>query len=56
MVTYEPCALCGLDITGAPVVAEIGGEEKHFCCQGCARVYQAAYENDMLNQVVGKPQ
>lgn len=55
MVTYEACDLCGLDITGAPVVKNIGGEEHHFCCQGCARVYQAAFENGMLDQVVTKP-
>ena len=55
MVAYEACDLCGLDITGAPVVKTIGGEEHHFCCQGCARVYQAAYENGILDQVVTKP-
>ncbi len=49
------CDLCGLDIDGPPVVEVIGGEEKHFCCQGCARVYRVAYENGMLDQVLPKP-
>ncbi|MCB2178282.1 heavy metal translocating P-type ATPase [bacterium] len=53
MVKHEACDLCGLDITSAPVVKVFDGEEKHFCCQGCARVYQAAYENEMLDQVLG---
>lgn len=30
------------------------GEGKHFCCQGCARVYQVAYENNMLDQVLAR--
>lgn len=53
MVSHESCDLCGLDITAAPVVQTFDGEEKHFCCQGCARVYQAAHENGMLDQVLG---
>ncbi|MFL7869395.1 MAG: heavy metal translocating P-type ATPase metal-binding domain-containing protein [Anaerolineales bacterium] len=55
MVSYQPCDLCGLDITAAPVVQEFDGQEKHFCCQGCARVYQAAHENGMLDQVLIAP-
>ncbi len=51
----RPCDLCGLDITAAPVIQVFDGEEKHFCCQGCARVYQAAYENGMLDQVLVAP-
>ncbi len=51
----ETCALCSLKIDGEPVVQTFDGEEKHFCCQGCARVYQVAYENDMLDEVVVKP-
>ena len=50
------CDLCGLRIDGPPVVEAIGGEEKHFCCQGCARVYQVAYDNQILDQVVSVPQ
>jgi heavy metal translocating P-type ATPase len=46
------CDLCGLEIIGKPVVQAFNDEEKHFCCQGCARVYQAAYENGMLDQVI----
>lgn len=50
----ESCALCNLKITAAPVVMTFEGEEKHFCCQGCARVYEVAYENHMLDQVLGR--
>jgi heavy metal translocating P-type ATPase len=35
------CAHCGLALRGAPVVAQMG-TEKHFCCSGCAFVYQLA--------------
>lgn len=48
----DQCALCGDTIVSQPVVQTIGGEEKHFCCQGCARTYQKAYENDLLDKVV----
>jgi heavy metal translocating P-type ATPase len=54
--TPETCALCGLKIDGPPVVQTFGGDEKHFCCQGCARVYQVADENDLLDEVVVMPQ
>jgi heavy metal translocating P-type ATPase len=50
------CDLCGLHIDGRPVVHTFDGQEKHFCCPGCARVYQVAYDNDMLDQVVAPPQ
>ena len=49
------CALCGLKIVGPPVTREIDGVEKQFCCEGCARVYQLAHENDMLDEVLSKP-
>lgn len=49
------CDLCGLEITGAPVKMRFDGEEKDFCCQGCERVYQVAFENNMLEQVLAKP-
>jgi heavy metal translocating P-type ATPase len=52
----ETCDLCGLKIDGPPVVRTFEGEEKRFCCQGCARVYQVAHENNMLDQVLPKPQ
>jgi Cu+-exporting ATPase len=45
------CDLCGLDVGRSPVVRTIDGEEKLFCCEGCARVYQVASENDMLDRV-----
>jgi len=50
------CDLCSLEIDGDPVVHEYDGEEKHFCCKGCARVYDIARENNMLDQVVSRPQ
>ena len=28
------------------------GEEKNFCCEGCARVFSVAYENGLLEQVM----
>jgi heavy metal translocating P-type ATPase len=46
------CDLCGEQIDGEPVTREIDGEEKHFCCQGCARVYQVAHDQGMLEQVL----
>ena len=52
IMTQDTCALCGDTIEGQPVVQTIGGEEKHFCCPGCARTYQQAYENDLLDKVV----
>jgi heavy metal translocating P-type ATPase len=48
----EKCDLCGLRIDGKPVVRKFDGEEKHFCCEGCARVYEVARENNMLDQVL----
>ncbi|MCA9987449.1 MAG: HAD-IC family P-type ATPase, partial [Anaerolineales bacterium] len=48
----EPCALCGLNIDGPPIIEPFAGEEKQFCCQGCARVYQVAFDNDMLDEVL----
>ncbi|MFL7814103.1 MAG: heavy metal translocating P-type ATPase metal-binding domain-containing protein [Anaerolineales bacterium] len=54
MVEQKECDLCGLDLGDAPVEKDFDGEKKEFCCQGCARVYQAAYENGMLDKVQGK--
>ena len=51
----EDCALCGLEIHGSPVVRTFEGVEKHFCCQGCSRIYQVAHENNMLDQVLTQP-
>ncbi len=50
----ESCALCGLKIDGPPVKRVIDEVEQHFCCEGCARVYQIASENNMLDQVLPK--
>ncbi len=33
----------------------IKGEECHFCCEGCAQVYEIAAENSMLQQVSAHP-
>ena len=48
----ETCALCGLRAP-APVAGTFAGEEKSFCCTGCARVYGLASENGVLDQVLG---
>ncbi len=50
------CDLCGLSTDGRPVVQAFEGEEKTFCCQGCARVYELALQNDMLDAVLGQQQ
>ncbi|MEJ2210481.1 MAG: heavy metal translocating P-type ATPase [Anaerolineae bacterium] len=60
----ETCDLCGLEIDGSPLIRRFDSDdgdgqgqtttEKHFCCEGCARVYEVARENDMLDQVVAK--
>jgi hypothetical protein len=59
----ETCDLCGLQIDGPPVIRRFDGSdgdgdgqiaEKHFCCEGCARVYEVARENGMLDQVILK--
>jgi heavy metal translocating P-type ATPase len=55
VVTRGTCDLCGLEITAAPITQVFDGKEKRFCCQGCARVYQAAYENGLLDQLQGEP-
>jgi Cu2+-exporting ATPase len=52
----EKCDLCGLQIDGKPVVRTFEGEDKHFCCEGCARVYEVARANNMLDQVLPTPQ
>jgi heavy metal translocating P-type ATPase len=52
----ETCDLCGLKIGASPVIKTFDGGEKHFCCQGCARVYEVAHDNNMLDQLRPKPQ
>ncbi len=49
------CDLCGLSIDGQPVVHQFDGQQKQFCCKGCERVYEIAYDNDMLDQVLAAP-
>jgi heavy metal translocating P-type ATPase len=50
----ETCDLCGLSTDGRPVMQAFEGEEKAFCCQGCARVYELALQNGMLDAVLGQ--
>ena len=45
------CALCGLPLPRSPVLANLGGTEKEFCCEGCRRVYEVAADNGMLSEV-----
>jgi Cu2+-exporting ATPase len=52
----EACALCGLRIDSKPIGRAYDGAEKHFCCQGCARVYDIAHEQGMLEQVTASSQ
>ena len=54
MVANTPttCDLCGLPLPAKPVRLEIDGQEKLFCCQGCARVYETAHDQDMLSAVL----
>ncbi len=46
------CALCDLPLPQQPILMSEGGEEKHFCCEGCARVYHVARETGLLEQVL----
>ncbi len=50
----DTCDLCGMRIEGDPVTRVFDGEEKHFCCGGCANAYAKAHENDLLGQLAGK--
>ena len=45
------CALCGLPLPRAPIVATVDGNKKEFCCEGCRRVYEVAADNGMLGDV-----
>ncbi len=47
----ERCALCGSPVGDAPVVRTVDGVQKHFCCQGCARAYETAHQQGVLNQI-----
>jgi heavy metal translocating P-type ATPase len=50
--TRGSCDLCGQPITGAPISGTFDGVEKHFCCQGCARVYTVAHDKGMLDEIL----
>ncbi|MDK2980490.1 MAG: Archaeal domain [Chloroflexota bacterium] len=50
------CALCASEIDDESVRETIDGEEKVFCCDGCARVYREAAAKGILDQVVIKDQ
>jgi heavy metal translocating P-type ATPase len=52
----EKCDLCGQEVRGEPVERAIDGEKRHFCCEGCARVYEVAHDNEMLDHVLPQPQ
>ena len=45
------CDLCGMPIRDEPVVREVGCEEHHFCCSGCAQAYEKAHAGGMLEQM-----
>jgi heavy metal translocating P-type ATPase len=40
METAKTCTHCGLAFRGEPTVLQIHGEDKPFCCSGCAIVYE----------------
>jgi heavy metal translocating P-type ATPase len=52
----KTCDLCGQEIREGGVEREVGGEERHFCCEGCARVYEVAHDNEMLDLVLPHPE
>lgn len=45
------CDLCGMEITGNPIIEMVDNEEKHFCCQGCAKAYKNAHEAGMVSDI-----
>lgn len=46
------CDLCGLELGKNAVVGQQGGLERHFCCPGCARVFEVASQAGMLEQAL----
>jgi hypothetical protein len=40
---------------GSMIVQAFDGRERRFRCLGCARVYQMACENGLLDQVLPQP-
>jgi len=47
VMTQILCDLCGLP-AHAPIVTEIRGDERVFCCAGCRQVYQILSESDQI--------
>ncbi|HEX7556095.1 MAG TPA: heavy metal translocating P-type ATPase [Leptolinea sp.] len=57
VVQRKTCDLCNLPLPDPPVKREVNDETRLFCCEGCARVYEVAFDNHMLEAVLGqKPQ
>ncbi len=52
MTETDFCDLCGLPLPNLPIIRDVDGENKQFCCEGCARVYEVAADNNMLSQVL----
>ena len=50
----EHCAFCGMEIMGRPVVRTIGAAEKHFDTEDCAKLYEVASSEGMLDVVLGE--
>jgi len=42
-------------IKGAPVTRTFDGEEKQFCCNGCASAYEKAHASGLLAELDGRP-
>lgn len=49
------CDLCAMEIHAEPVIRDFDGVQKHFCCEGCARVYSEAKQKGILDQVLKSP-
>jgi copper chaperone CopZ len=43
-----------MEITGNPIIEVVDNEEKHFCCQGCAKTYKNAHEMGMVSDIQPK--
>jgi heavy metal translocating P-type ATPase len=52
MTDSPTCALCGADVSSAPFVRTIDGEELYFDTGCCGRLYQNAADAGMLEQVL----
>jgi len=42
------CSLCGLECVQTPLHADVGGEQREFCCAGCMNVYSILSESGVL--------